>query len=177
MTTFMIIGFCLVLLALFLYFLKKPVRHEITSIEALHKHFEDFLLQFDVGSILFVTHKKMKYFVQFVLESRNGDSFVLKYGFPDAPWSRDFFPNVQKSMEDNHVKFELKRTGDFKVSRFLEVRTSDLNEAVTLAQMTVEALDLSIHDSYFVHYDASFREDYVNGLKSEYMELRRQQNL
>lgn len=100
-----------------------------------------------LGSPRFIQFRKLKHGVLF--------------GFPDAPWARNYFDKLAGALCRAGESVEIVPTNDAPVTRFLEVRLAGETEvvglaAVRVARIAATAMELSEGASFRGHFKGDF---------------------
>jgi hypothetical protein len=160
MMTFIVIFLALLLVIGFFKYMNQPIRHRITNINELRVYLNGFIAQCSDGSILFVKHQKTGRFLQFALYLEKRGGFNLHFGFPDAPWSRDFFNDLASKLSAENIEYNIRAMADEKVRRFLTVDDiRSIDEGVRIAKLALKAMKLPENDIYQVHMEGWLRSD------------------
>lgn len=112
------------------------------------------------GSLLFIQHEGSEKFVQFAKYGDNQQQSVLRFGFPDAPWSRQYFEPMVEMFKKMGIPFDIVTTGEELVRRFLEINLKDENiesktsKATQIAMLAFEVMGLTECDTYKVNFEA-----------------------
>ena len=130
-----------------------------------HRHgalgaYEDALRQLaemmKVGTVYVIEHRDSERFLQF---ARREDA--VRFGFPDAPWSRAYFEPVVRALADAGVPTEVVSTGDAVITRFLHAELQGTAAEVgagtiKVARLAAAAMGLREEESYRGHYEGGY---------------------
>lgn len=133
---------------------RRPTRHNLQGLDELVRFIEGLVTQAKDGTILIVKHKKTKRFIQFVKESNHGKSMRIHYGFPDASWSRPFFPKIIANFNKERIPYQIIKTNDDSVRRFITVdHIENIEVIIRIAKLSFEAMNLLPSDQYYAYYE------------------------
>jgi hypothetical protein len=149
---YLIVIILVIIIIGFFYFGKKPKIHKINSIRELPKFIDGFD-QTTPGTILIVTHKKTKKFIQMIKDCDESSGEYFVFSFPYAVWSRDYFEKLLISLSDNNISYDIVKTNDENVTKFVDVNfIKDKNKLYEIARIAIDSIDLKEEDVYTVHY-------------------------
>lgn len=131
------------------------------STRTRHQRLEDIparleaLFQCRFGSVLVIQHEGSERFIQFAQRSDVVGSEHLLYGFPDAPWSRSYFPDLLARLRAENWDYEVRAAAVGAVTRFVEVhllgeRDRVISDAMRLARLTTVVLQLPATACYSI---------------------------
>ena len=155
-----IISIVLVVL-FFIWYMRRPYYHRGVKQSEVEHFIRGLIAQCDDGSLLFIEHEHSDRFVQFAKYETKEFGTVLHFGFPDAPWSREYFKRVALEIEDAGMNYSIRSTGEEPVRRFIDVdievnKVDSIEEkGAKLAQIAFRATGLGQHEKYRVRYDAN----------------------
>ena len=121
--------------------------------------FEDFprflaslMVQFSDGGLLFFNHEGSERFLQFTKYIHDGKE-SLHFGFPDAPWSRDFFESIKKKFLDEKIHFSVVATHSEPTKAFIDVADiPSIEQATTISRLAMSAMNLSMRDTFTAYF-------------------------
>lgn len=130
----------------------KPLRHKHKSITEVIPLLDALRMKVP-GGVLIIEHEGSERFIQFAQRSAVIGSEHLLFGFPDAPWSREYFDRVVSRIRDQFGRCRIRETGEAQVPRFAEVdlwgdRDAVVREATALIDLTLEVLGLGPDDRF-----------------------------
>jgi hypothetical protein len=154
-----VIALIVVVLVIFIWLIQRPLYHRKVRQGEFEKFFRVLLTECADGSLLFIQHEGSQRFVQFVKYSLNQEHSLLHFGFPDAPWSRQYFDSLTETFQK--LGFDIKiTTGEGLIRRFLEI---DLEEAdlenkvskgVQIARVAFETMGLTKAETFKANFQA-----------------------
>jgi hypothetical protein len=106
---------------------------------------------------MFIEHEGSDRFVQFAKYQLDNSRTILHFGFPDAPWSRQYFDAIVKVLEKLDVGHKI-TTGEAQIHRFVEVDLAldDIENTVSIgariAKAAFEVMGLSENARFKIHY-------------------------
>jgi hypothetical protein len=106
---------------------------------------------------MFIEHEGSDRFVQFAKYQLDNSRTILHFGFPDAPWSRQYFDTIVKMLQTLNISHKI-TTGGAQIHRFAEVDLvlDDLDNTVTIgariAQAAFEVMGLTENARFKIHY-------------------------
>ena len=109
-----------IFLLVFVWWIQRPLYHRRVRPEEFERFLRDFLNQGAEGSLLFIEHENSSRFVQFAKYCSNQRETILHFGFPDAPWSRQYFGPLEKAFQTLGIEFNI-TAGEALIHRFLEI--------------------------------------------------------
>lgn len=172
MYTVLIIALIVVVFIIGFKLMNRPLRHRIKSLDELGRFLEGLIVQGTEGTILMVEDKKTKKFVQFVkLGKRN--KAKLHFGFPDAPWSRNYFQRVEDSFKKRNIQYTINPTSEDVVTKFLDIDIVEIDKGVEIAKLAFNAMDIPPSGHFQAYYKGDLNEDYVKELKKEFHRARK----
>jgi hypothetical protein len=113
---------------------------------------------------MFIEHAGSVRFVQFAI--RNNSHIILHFGFPDAPWSREYFAPVMKQLQTLKINYNI-TTCEGPTRRFLEVYLSLDDQAKTasvgaqIARVAFEVMGLTESARFKIHYEGELSPETV----------------
>jgi len=134
---------------------KKPFTHKNISQEALIKFLEILLFRgYDTGR-LFITIPKDKRFLQFSKYIDEGSSVGLRFDFPLAEWSRNYYEPLRTALVKAGFEFNTERTGNDKMPEFTVIDLKqDLKSALALAQLVLQEIyELNRNDRVELYFE------------------------
>ncbi len=153
----------------------KPYMHRNVSMEDFESFLKSLLETATDQTILAIEHQGSDRFVQFTLECGIAEK-TIGYGFPDAPWSREYFAPLMKEVAAQGFTYHIGETGDDVITRFLEVEMAGEHEdkiqrAAELARLTCGVMGLGSDDRFVAHYDGALDSERV--FKENVTEIKR----
>jgi hypothetical protein len=115
-----LIALIVILLLVFVWWIQRPLYHRRVRPEEFERFLGEFLNQGAEGSLLFIQHENSPRFVQFAKYCSNQGQTILHFGFPDAPWSRQYFDPLAKTFQTLGIEFNI-TTGEGLIHKFLEI--------------------------------------------------------
>ena len=136
-----------------------PTRYPHRVLEDVEPLLE-VLCQCKFGSVLVIGHEGSDRFIQLAQRSAVVGTEHLLYGFPDAPWSRAFFPRLIAGLAAEGWEYRVRETGAGVVTRFAEVdlmghRDVVFPEAMRLIRVTSQILNLGDDAQFTVSLSGS----------------------
>jgi hypothetical protein len=153
-----LIASIIILLAIFIWWIGRPAYRRNVRGEEFERFFQDFLSQMTDGSVVIVEHQGSLRFVQFAKHHKQQQQPILHFGFPDAPWSRQYFGPLVKMFQTNGIDFNIVSTGEDGVRRFLEIDLDkeDLKDTVAsganIARLAFESMGLDQSATFRIHF-------------------------
>lgn len=157
----MVIVICILFVAAALVllwnYLKSPAKHKIQSLNDLPRFIDNLCDRFSDGSIMYLTHKKTGYFLQFVLNI-NKSQKTIHFGFPNAPWSKDIFEKVVAEIKNaNKYEFRINPTNVTPTTSFLELDNLTKEDVLDVAKIAFKAMEIAERNEFVVHYKGNLR--------------------
>ncbi len=150
-TLFVIAG----LVGLFLWKMSRPVKYRIARIGELKPLLQAVRDRATDGSVIILTDKASKRFVQFAKRGEDPKEATFLFGFPDAPWSREIFQDVQEAFRREDIKCSVVPADGEQTKRFLYVEAiQDLDYAIQVAKVALRAMELETHGDFVASIDA-----------------------
>ena len=108
--------------------------------------------------MLIIEHEGSERFIQFAQRYEVLGVDEILFGFPDAPWSRQYFDVVTAWLTSKEMPFVIRETGEETTRRFAEVvvrgdAASVTGEVLTLATAASEAMGLDKDALFTVHLE------------------------
>ncbi len=153
-----VIALTLVLLVILLYWIRPSLHYRRVKPEEFAGFLRDFLKQGADDSLMFIQHEASPRFVQFAKYCSDQGQIILHLGFPDAPWSREYFDSLAKRLQALGIDFKI-TTGEGLIHRFLEIDLGkeDLENKISngahIARVVFEAMGLSESDNFKVYFE------------------------
>ena len=113
---------------------------------------------------MFIHHDDSERFLQFAKCRSNQGQMFLHFGFPDAPWSRQYFESIVKMVQTSGITYNITPVEGL-VRRFLEIdfSTEDPTKAITaaacIARAAFEAMGLNKSARFKIHYRGSLSRE------------------
>jgi len=152
-----LIALFVVLLIIVIWWMRRPLYHRNIKSEEFKKYLGGFLSQCSEGSLMFIEHEDSDRFVQFAKYQLDNSRTILHFGFPDAPWSRQYFDTIVNMLQTLDISHKI-TTGEAQIQRFVEVDLvlDDLENTVSIgariAQATFEVMGLTENARFKIHY-------------------------
>jgi hypothetical protein len=155
----------------FRHFGSKPARHRGQRAE----QFERFLTTLELGGrdggLLFIEHEGSECFVQFVkLGDDPNDRTSLSLGFPDAPWSRTYYPAVREAL--TAVGIPLTESQGATGMQFLEADHLSVPRAAEAARRCFAAMEVGSDARFTLHFAGTVRSPEMSVYKARLAEYR-----
>ena len=103
----------------------------------------------------------------------------LHFGFPDAPWSTQYFEKVLDRIKELNFDYVI-TDGEGSVIRFLEIdialddKTKAVSNAALIAKTSFETMGLDDSSKFKIHYVGNLRHDEIRArLKAAVKKRRR----
>ena len=170
--TILIIVVIIVLIWGFIKWMSRPLRHRVKNLDELERFLQGLIIQGAEGSILIVKDKKTKMFVQFVKLGKKNRA-MLHFGFPDAPWSRRYFQEVEDAFKIRNIQYSINQTGEDVVTKFLDIDIVKIDKAVKIAKIAFNAMHIPPSGHFQAYYEGDLDEDYLKELKQEFHRARK----
>lgn len=155
----------------FRHFGSKPARHRGQRAE----HFERFLTTLELGGrdggLLFIEHDDSECFVQFVkLGDDPNDRTSLSLGFPDAPWSRTYYPAVREALTAAAIPLTERRgtTG----MGFLDADHLSVPGAAEATRLCFAAMGVGADSRFTLHFSGAVRSPEMSAYNTRLAEYR-----
>lgn len=100
---------------------KKPFIHKNISQQSLTKFFEALLFRGHNTGCLFIGIPNETKFLQFSKYIDAQSSVGLRFDFPLADWSRNYYEPLKKALANGGFEFAIKPTGDDRIPEFIVV--------------------------------------------------------
>jgi len=143
-----------ILVALFWWLGRRSVLYKDVPLAKLDEFF-DTLMDCFPGSVLFIRPMNHPGFIQFLrLNESEGSS--LHFGFPDAPWSRDYFEPLQHAVQRKGIRYKIVTTGEEDIRKFLVIEFSDdWDLALEIVRICMSVLGVSDSERFQVNIDGA----------------------
>ncbi len=161
---FVIASIIIILFIVLIWWIQHPLYYRNVKSEGFEKYLKNFLSQCADGSLMFIEHAGSVRFVQFAI--RNNSHIILHFGFPDAPWSREYFAPVMKQLQTLKIDYNV-TTCEGPTRRFLEVYLSLDDQAkaasvgAQIARVAFEAMGLTESARFKIHYEGELSPEAV----------------
>jgi hypothetical protein len=132
--------------------------------EEFERFFRDFLNQMADGAVLIIEHQDSSRFIQFAKYCPDRSHTILHFGFPDAPWSRQYFDPLTKVFQTLGIDFSI-TTGEGLIHRFLEIdfEKEDLEHKISrgahIARVAFEVMGLDENAKYRIHFKGNISNE------------------
>jgi len=148
-----IVGLILAGVYLFLRWAAKPIYYRQLTLADFPRFTESLFSQGGDGFLLFIHHDGSERFVQFA--KYLSPKRTVHFGFPDAPWSRLYYPAVQRALADADFPCYDSPTQDDKlILCFLCVDDIPSPEKATqIASIAFEAMGLDAKATFTIHQE------------------------
>lgn len=135
---------------------RRPAYYLHRSLGAFEPALRQLAEVMKIGAVYVIEQEGSPHFLQFVRREEG-----VRFGFPDAPWSRPFFEPVARSLAEAGVPTEVVPTADAVTARFLH---ADLHgtaaeigaAAIRVARLAAAAMGLGEEAAYRGHYEGSY---------------------
>lgn len=149
-----ILGAVVALVAFAKWWLSRPLVHSLSGLDGLEKFLGDLLERGADGTVLIITHVGTGHFVQFVKYFDPQGARRLHFGFPDAPWSREYFSAVRQALQAMGIALRTESTQREGVRRFLVAEDlDDIGVAKDIAIAALGAIGLNREDEFRAQFD------------------------
>jgi hypothetical protein len=170
MTWLLVAASVLIGVVAFWHFGSKPARHRGQSAE----QFERFLTTLELGGrdggLLLIDHDGSERLVQFMkLGDDPNDLASLSLGFPDAPWSRAYYPAVRQALAAAGIPLT-ERQGTTGM-RFLDADHLSVPRAAEAARQCFAAMGVGTDARFTLHFSGAVQSpemDVYNARLTEY---------
>ncbi len=159
--TVLLIGLIVFLSIIGFKWMNRPVRQRINNLDELKRFLKNLIGEFIEGSVLIVEDRKTKRFIQFAKRAK----VILHFGFPDAPWSRNYFKRVEDVFKKNNIQYTINTTGENVVTRFLDIEIIKIDEGVEIAKKAFSAMDIPKNGNFRAYYKGELTENALKGIK------------
>jgi len=164
-----IIVIVVVALVLLWWWMGRPNYYRGIQVGDLERFFDSLMNRSTLGSLLFIKHQKSERFIQFAKHGSES-SPVLHFGFPDAPWSRQYFSPLVSALQENGFQCRIRGTGIEPTVRFLEVDIpvgpDTTKRGAFLARISLECMGLDATEKLRVHLEGEVsRETALSDVK------------
>ena len=148
-----IIGFVMIGVYLFLRWSAKPIHYRHLTSTDFQRFTESLFSQGGDGALLFIHHEGSDRFVQFA--KYLAPKRMVHFGFPDAPWSRSYYPAVQSALSAACFPcYESPTKDDYKTLRFVCIDDiSSAQKAAEIALVAFTAMGLGAEATYTIHQE------------------------
>ncbi len=156
----------IILMVTFIWLGRRPVYHRNIKSEEFEKYLRALLSECADGSLMFIDHEGSERFLQFAKYRSNQGQTILHFGFPDAPWSRQYFESIVKLFQTSGITYNI-TPGEGLVQRFLQtdLTTEDPKKAITtaafIARATFGAMGLSESSRFKIHYRGNLSREAI----------------
>lgn len=145
---------------------KKPYHKGIDWFD-LRRFFKVLLEDCTDGSLLIIEHESSKRFIQFVKYSSANSNLILHFAFPDAPWSRKYFKQLEASFYEEGYNLRQERTNSESVTQFIEIDLSGKGPELVvqgekLAHIALKALGLGEDSIFKIHFEGKLKQKGVS---------------
>jgi hypothetical protein len=167
-----ILVFAAIALVWWLFFTKaKPAYFHDQRLEDLPQFLHSLRGAVRPGGLLFCKHNESERFLQFRKDLTPDGKRRIHVGFPNATWSRSYYPVVRELFAVAGVAFTEKSTGEEGTSAFLLVDGMTQVEAFRVAELACRGMGLGPEARFDIHLDAapSYTEwrDFIASGRSE----------
>ena len=157
------------LIAIIIFFLiwlgKRPNYYRGVDINDFQRFVKGLIKQGTNGSLMFINHQESKRFVQFAKCEINGPGTIINFGFPDAPWSRNYFSPMVEAFKNFNVEYEIQETSDDSdfVTRFIDVniKVDDIEKSMAelcrAAKIAFKVMKVKENDKFRIHFEGNLR--------------------
>lgn len=169
----------IVVLVVFLrWWMKRPHYHRNVKRNEFERFLRGLIVQSAHGAILFIEHEGSDRFVQFAKYVTIESGTIINFGFPDAPWSQNYFKPLMEALESAGVDYHIQSTGDDHgfVSRFIDVNMKVDNidkvakELARIAHISFETMGLGNSEKFQIHYEGDMDRNAVLSSTEELLE-------
>ena len=155
----------LIIIPLIIFFfrmwLNRPLYYRGLSRYDFHRFLEAFIKQSSDGSLLFIQLDKTRCFIQFAKYITDDSGIIISFGFPEAPWSREYIGPLIRALESLRINYELQRVGTDPayVTRFVDVNhkvvnlDKAVNVCVDLAVLAFNIMRAGESATYTIHHE------------------------
>jgi hypothetical protein len=159
---FWIIFTLIVFAFIYLFFISKPkaLYYRNLTFSELPRYLEGLLDVFSDGSALIIQHQDSKRFVLFYKVIR-GNKRCLSFTFPDASWSLNYLPELEKIFKKENIKYLTQSKCGTECQKNLTVSyISDIGFALSLFKLSLYVMELDEKAIFEVHYEGchSYKE-------------------
>ena len=168
MKTILIVLIAVVAAVVVMKWASKPMIHKNIKLDGLPKYMASLMAQCTDGSILFISIPNTDKFLQFakyidITKER------LAFGFPDAPWSRDYVNELEKIFNAKGIEYEIEQTGREDTRAFLNIHDiKDIEEAQTIASSAMKAIGEGYNSRFSVHIEGGINKEIYERNKGKY---------
>lgn len=144
------------------WWLSQPVKHRSIRLGQLESFLAALLARGEPGSFLIAKHEGSPRFIQFALNSADGDTVKFELGVPDTTWSRHFFDGLRaRATEAGFWTMTDEGKGEGDVAQLLRVvvagpREESAAEGVRLIELVQTEMGLSADDTFTVEFGGNF---------------------
>lgn len=129
----------------------QPARHKRQRRHDLPRFLDQWVKYGCAGAVLMIEHETSERFLQFTKSLASDGEWDLSFDFPDAPWSRAYYPNMCAILDLRGFRFEEIETGEGPTTRFLRVgELGGASEALAVLDAALEGLELGPEATYVV---------------------------
>jgi hypothetical protein len=159
-----IIALIIVLLFILIWWGSRPFYHRNVKSEEFERFLRGFVDQGADGSLMFIDHQDSERFVQFAKNCSDQRQTILHFGFPDAPWSREYLDPLAKKFQTLGIDFKI-TTGEGLIHRFLEIDLekedleNKISEGAHIARATFEVMGLDESARYRIYFKGGISKE------------------
>jgi hypothetical protein len=152
MTWFVITVATVILIAVFWWWIRRPLYYRGIKPREFDKFLRDFAIQSTDGSLMFIQPEGSSSFAQFGKHSSDRGQTILQFEFPDTPWSHRLTQTLKTSGIDCSTV-----DGGWLVHRFLETDSleNQISTGARIAQIAFEVMGLDENASFQIHFKAN----------------------
>lgn len=153
----------LVLLFVVIFFIKNAAKGPVRTIGQLQRPLEDLLQRGFDGGVLFIDHIGSPKFLQYSKYIHRKGEYGIELGFPDAEWSKEFYPEVKKICELKGFEYRQEGSNQHNELVFLNVDCGmNTKMAYQLARdILTEIFGCSDDDRYHVRLLNASNDDQI----------------
>ena len=162
-----IVCFFLIVAIFAVWWIKRPYYHRGVERHEFDRFFRTLIEFCADNSLLFIEHEGSKRFIQYAKYVQDEFNKTINFGFPDAPWSRDYIKPLIKALEASGIDYDIQSTNDESglVPRFVDVNinANDIEDTIKkcdlIARIAFEAMGLTHADKFRIYFEAEHDKD------------------
>ena len=152
----------LIIIIFIAWWIKRPYYHRGIERHQFDRFFKTLIEYCGDCSLLFIEHEGSERFIQYAKYVLDESNTTINFGFPDAPWSADYFKPLIKAFEASGIDYDIQSTNDKSgfVSRFIDVNIkaddveNTIKKCVQVSHVAFEVMGLTDVDKFRIYFEA-----------------------
>lgn len=158
---------CAIIVIVLVWLVRRPNYYSNVTRDEFKHFFQALIKQGSNQCLLLIKHMNSKRFVQFAKYIADNSEIIINFGFPDAPWSREYFRPLIRELNSAGIDYAIESTSDKTefVTRFIDVnmKLDKIDRVVTkcihITNISFKVMGIGDEESFRIHFEGKLYPD------------------